>query len=78
MEKDFDAMVAEAIMDTFYVPNPKFGSTETVCRYNGAVDCESKGPKCRRCGFNPYNVSLHNERVERAMKRREMWLNGRW
>ena len=39
MEKDFDQMVAESIMDTFYVPNPKFGNTETVCRYNSAVDC---------------------------------------
>ena len=77
MEKDFDQMVAEAIVDTFYVPNPKF-TTETVCRYNGAVDCDSKGPKCRRCGFNPYNVTLHNERVERALKRREVWLRGGW
>ena len=77
MEKDFEQMFAEAVVDTFYVPNPKF-TTDTVCSYNGAEDGESKGPKCRRCGFNPYNVSLHNERVDRAMKRREVWLRGGW
>jgi len=77
MEKDFDQMVAESIMDTFYVPNPKFGSTETVCRFNSAVDCSERG-KCRNCGWNHNNLTLHNKRVDLAMKRREVWLNGGW
>ena len=77
IEKDFDQMVADAIMDTIFVPNPVFERTDTVCRFNGAVDCESKG-KCRNCGWNHNNIALRNRRVDIAMKRREAWLNGRW
>ena len=76
MEKDFHAMVSEAIVDTLYVPN-LLPSKDTVCRYNGAIDCSERG-KCRTCGWNPYNRELHNKRVERAMLRRELWLAGRW
>ena len=68
-------MVAESILDTFFVPNPRFDQTDTVCRFNKAVDCENK-TKCRSCGWNDNNITLHNTRVERAMKRREVWLRG--
>ena len=76
-EKTFEEMVAERIVDTFYVPNPKFNKTDTVCRYNGAIDCSERG-KCQTCGFNPYNRELHIKRVEAAMLRRDKWLEGRW
>ena len=76
-EKTYSEMLAESILDTFYVPNPKFGDTETVCKHNKSVDCSERG-KCRTCGWNPYNRDLHNRRVELALRRREAWLAGEW
>ena len=76
-EKDFEAMVAERIVDTFYVPNATFDyNKETVCGFNGAIDCGEKGGKCRRCGWNPTNVGLRARRVDRALQIRALWLSG--
>lgn len=40
----------------------------TACWYNRKIDCEDM-TKCKTCGWNPKNVNLRKQRIEKLKER---------
>lgn len=48
---------------------------EDICPYNDCVSCDEQSKsKCGRCGWNPDNKELINDRLWSAVEAHEKWL----